>query len=206
MWSGDRREDIFGCSCNNDRKIHFWTVKDICSPWPPKSRVQSKVSLLPSFPSLSTVPHAPLLPHFHPASDLHSCPWLTHPLDFVCVCMHECEQKKFLSMAQELRAVTHFLSAAGALRKGRGERGGRLAHKKYFQKGTQEDRIHRDQETPTSTAGECLRQITVVDYEDCCNSFLRLKHTSEAPTCHSICLVLMFLCIALSSREWRPRG
>lgn len=99
--------DVFGCSCNNGRKIHFWTVKDICSPWPPKARVQAEVSFLCSSPCLLPPPLSCL-----------ALGW--HSPRIVCVSLfvrtHVCLYETFLSMVQELRAVTHFLPEARTLR------------------------------------------------------------------------------------------
>lgn len=76
---------------------------------------------LSSSPFLSVIPCPPLFPHIHPPSDIHTCPWLTYPVDFVCEHVCVCVREKFLGMAQELCAVTHFLPEARALRRGREE-------------------------------------------------------------------------------------
>lgn len=88
---------LFGSTCNNGRKIHFWTVKDICSPWPPKMRVQLEVFLLLSYFPFSSPLHdlssfSPSLRLLSPISTLAlGLTWIrcvyAWPL-CVCVCVN----------------------------------------------------------------------------------------------------------------------
>lgn len=69
--------DIFGCCCNNDRKIHLWTVQDICSN--PASQVETTIQgFFSPPPSLSPSLWSPLL------SLANLFPWI------LSVCVHMC--------------------------------------------------------------------------------------------------------------------